>query len=443
MSNPTKATKATKAEIATIARSAWRLSLALALLSACSAEPTAPPGRVLVIGIDGATLRVAEPLMEQGRLPNLSKLAAEGAHGNLRSLHPLLSPRIWNTIATSRPPEEHGILQFAKPDEQGVPQLYLSSDRKVHALWNIVSDAGYSTAVVNWWNTYPPERIHGVMVSDHLLAKEVEGRRAMSKAAELEQTGPVVYPQDWLPRLVELAESEGPPVDFDDPFLENDELPRWVISTKKLTRTFREDGALARIAAEIGKTEQPDLMMLLLTGIDRVSHALWGVMEPAELYPKGLRPSEAERAAGRAAFESYYEYTDALIGLLLEQYGPQDLVFVISDHGFEAGQKMGFLTGIHESDAALDGVMFARGSGIPRGARFEGMTIFDITPTILAWMKLPIGADMKGKVIQQFGVDGFETVPTHDGVPVERVSEEPSGANDTLVEQLRALGYFE
>jgi len=60
------------------------------------------------------------------------------------------------------------------------------------------------------------------------------------------------------------------------------------------------------------------------------------VMEPAKRYPPELRPTPAGRKAGRAALEAYYEYTDALIGLLLERYAEGDLVLVLSDHGFEA-----------------------------------------------------------------------------------------------------------
>ena len=58
--------------------------------------------RVLLIGIDGATLRVAVPLMQDGKLSDLAALAREGVSGPLRSTLPLYSPRIWNSIATGK-----------------------------------------------------------------------------------------------------------------------------------------------------------------------------------------------------------------------------------------------------------------------------------------------------------------------------------------------------
>ena len=82
-----------------------------------------------------------------------------------------------NSIATGKKPSKHGIVAFAWKDEEGTPHLYLSSDRKTHALWNIASEAGLTVGVVNWWNTYPPERVRGVIVSDHSLALEIERDR--------------------------------------------------------------------------------------------------------------------------------------------------------------------------------------------------------------------------------------------------------------------------
>ena len=141
------------------------LALALAVVgtvvtAACN-EPNRP-GRVLLVGIDGASLRVIEPMLRRGRLPNLGALAKRGVHGKLRSQEPIDSPPIWNTIATGMVPKKHGIPSFAHKDDSGEKHLFLSTDRKVPAVWNIISAAGHSVGVVNFWNTYPPDRLDGV-----------------------------------------------------------------------------------------------------------------------------------------------------------------------------------------------------------------------------------------------------------------------------------------
>ena len=58
-----------------------------AVLLGCGAET--PPGRVLLLGVDGASMRVVGPLLAAGRLPNLQALSREaGVHGTIRSQLP-------------------------------------------------------------------------------------------------------------------------------------------------------------------------------------------------------------------------------------------------------------------------------------------------------------------------------------------------------------------
>jgi predicted AlkP superfamily phosphohydrolase/phosphomutase len=179
-------------------RSVRLLSMLLIALVApgCDRGGPVPPGRgrVLLVGLDAATLRVVTPLMQEGLLPNLARIANAGVHGPLQSFLPLESPRIWNTIATGKVPEKHGILSFTKRQPDGSSALYLSADRKTHALWNITSDAGLATAVINWWTTFPPDRIDGVMVSDHLSPKKVEEIRGLFNASDTDPAAPTTHP---------------------------------------------------------------------------------------------------------------------------------------------------------------------------------------------------------------------------------------------------------
>jgi predicted AlkP superfamily phosphohydrolase/phosphomutase len=399
--------------------------------------------RVLLIGIDGATFRVAGPLLEEGRLPNLAGIARQGVSGPLRSIQPILSPRIWNTIATGKLPEKHGILSFVHKDETGANQLFLSTDRKAHALWNIVSDAGFSVGVVNWWNTYPPDRINGVVISDHVIASEVKGYRKILKSGAI-PSAQLVFPGPWYEKVGEILKDPQPATSIEDPFAPETELPHWVEKSRPLlSRRFAEDDTVTRIARKVQRESDPDLMMVFLPGIDRICHFLWGTLEPPELYHKNLHPSPAAREGGAWAIRRYYEYTDALIGILLEGYGPDDLVMVVSDHGFEAGVELMFLTGVHHSEKAIDGVVFARGRDIPAGGDAGPMSVNDVTPTILAWLGLPIGKDMDGRPASFLQTRPPKQIPTHDATPIERVTDVPSGAEKEIVEQLRELGYVE
>jgi predicted AlkP superfamily phosphohydrolase/phosphomutase len=383
-----------------------------------------------------------EPLLESGALPHLAKLRDEGVSGPLHSLMPLQSPRIWNSIATGKRPDKHGITSFARVDENESLHLYLGSDRKVHALWNIVSDAGKSVAVINWWNTFPPEKINGVMVSDHVHEHEVKGREEIALASET-PTGATIYPEDWEARVTEMLATEEPSLPFPNPFTENTQLPHSTEIMDRLSGYFDDDGFFLRVALEIEAEDQPDVMLVFFPGIDRVSHFLWGMIEPPDLYPKNLRPSPSERKAGIEAFRKYYEYTDAMLGALIERYTPNDLVIVVSDHGFEHGIDLAMLTGVHRSEKAKDGVIFARGAGLPRGEVIDGLSVLDITPTILAWLGLPVAEDMDGRAARFVGDERVARVATHDDKPVERLGSAPSGSDEKILENLRALGYLE
>lgn len=68
--------------------------------------------RVSIIGIDGATWRVINPMLAQGQLPNLSSLIEQGVRAPFRSEPPLFSPPIWTTIATGVSRAVHGLRRF-------------------------------------------------------------------------------------------------------------------------------------------------------------------------------------------------------------------------------------------------------------------------------------------------------------------------------------------
>ncbi|MFP6638777.1 MAG: alkaline phosphatase family protein, partial [Myxococcota bacterium] len=269
------------------------------------------PGRVLIIGIDGASPRMTGPLIEANRLPNLAGLAEQGVSGPLRSVLPLFSPRIWNTIATGRRPGDHGIVSFVKPDpqkQQKNRELYLSFDRQVPALWNIVSAGGLSVAVVNWWTTYPPEIIDGVMVSDHFFPEQIAGLKETFKDTR-PSTGALIHPESWTPRAESLLADTTPLTSTANPFVDNPALPHWV-NKPLLANQYETDQQITRIALGIEEDFHPDVLMVFMPGIDRASHWLWGNLEPEETYPPTLRPTPEERRAGIAALENYYVFTD-------------------------------------------------------------------------------------------------------------------------------------
>ena len=101
--------------------------------------------KVLVIGLDGATWDVLKPWMEDGTLPNLRAIRDRGAHGDLESTLPPLTPPAWSTFLTGKNPAKHGVFHFAQVDDDitdlaaGTPDLVDSRDIHSATLWDIVS----------------------------------------------------------------------------------------------------------------------------------------------------------------------------------------------------------------------------------------------------------------------------------------------------------------
>ncbi|MFQ5768788.1 MAG: alkaline phosphatase family protein, partial [Acidobacteriota bacterium] len=144
--------------------------LAFLLSPACRQGPL--PGRpsgahVLIIGLDGADWDRMKPMMEQGRLPALADLVKRGASAKMAVDRPPLSPLLWNTVATGRPPDEHGVLNFVEYDPRVGKMIPISGRRRrVKALWNLADDAGLTSVTLGWWATWPAEEVRGAMVSD-------------------------------------------------------------------------------------------------------------------------------------------------------------------------------------------------------------------------------------------------------------------------------------
>jgi predicted AlkP superfamily phosphohydrolase/phosphomutase len=435
------------------------LALALALvvtgLIACGQEQE-PRGRVLLIGIDGAAPRLVDPWIEQGRLPHLAGIARAGVSGTLLSHRPLLSPRIWTSIATGKAPSKHGIHQWVHPDEKGMLRLYKSSDRQVHALWNIASEAGLTVGVVNWLTTYPPEVIEGVMISDFAVPGERKAReglgalfaKTMSKGAQTslpeDRSGAgTTHPARWEEHLRRLADENAAEAERENPFAEFDSHLREDFR-RLLDRSYSTDRLVVRVALEVDRALHPDLLMVYLPGVDRCSHFLWGAFEPEDLYPERLRFPAAEKRAAAAALQRYYEITDRWIGELLDPFEESDLVMVMSDHGFEARFQEGLdLTGGHDSEDAAKAVFFARGAEIPAGEPAGEVSVDDITPTILAWLGLPLAEDMDGRSAPFLGVELAERVATYDTAPIARVGKTAGEVEAAIIEQLHGLGYIE
>jgi predicted AlkP superfamily phosphohydrolase/phosphomutase len=127
--------------------------------------------KVLFIGIDAADWDEIIPLVEAGKMPNMAKLIASGSRGSSETFHPTGSPLLWTTIATGVNSKKHGIVDFYSDEEReftpnGAINIMASYNRKVKAIWNILSDFNKKVGIIGWWTTWPAEEVNGFMITN-------------------------------------------------------------------------------------------------------------------------------------------------------------------------------------------------------------------------------------------------------------------------------------
>lgn len=251
--------------------------------------------RVFLFGVDGLTYRILEPYMERGLLPNFQRLGQEGAKGILKSIIPPLTPPAWVSIFTGLPSAKHGVYDFweFEKTEEG-PRAHVVTHRKGgKAVWNILSEWGKRVVVANVPMTYPPEPVNGYMISGY-MAPDMKSN--------------VTYPSSFKDELLEQA----PEYQIDiSPAVQHGQVGNLFAETLKMTRE-----RVAMLKLLLGKPW--DFFFIAFTGADRIQHMHWD--EIMAFHPQAVQ---------------YYQMVDEALGMALDALGPDDMLMVVSDHGFQ------------------------------------------------------------------------------------------------------------
>jgi predicted AlkP superfamily phosphohydrolase/phosphomutase len=128
--------------------------------------------RLIVIGVDGGMLSLAERFMRAGRMPHLARLCARGVFAEALPSIPVDTPTNWTTIMTGAEPATHGVYSFTshtagEPLDEGrqpPTRNKSSSFSRAAFLWNALERAGWRCAVVNYPTGWPSTLERGVVV---------------------------------------------------------------------------------------------------------------------------------------------------------------------------------------------------------------------------------------------------------------------------------------
>jgi predicted AlkP superfamily phosphohydrolase/phosphomutase/tetratricopeptide (TPR) repeat protein len=403
--------------------------------------------KVLLIGWDAADWKVITPLVDQGLMPTLDNFINHGVIGNLATLRPVLSPMLWNSIATGKRANKHGILGFMEPDpHSGGVRPVTSTSRKVKAIWNILTQRNYKAHVVGWFAGHPAEPISGISVSDLFPyaaaapdkdwplppgAVHPESLRETFAALRMhpaEVTEAAILP--WIPRAAEIDQ-------------EKDK------GLHAFAKILAENCSIHNAATWILRNQPWDFLAVYYNGIDHFSHRFMNYHPPRLDWVPNERYEVYKDVVNGA-----YRFHDMMLQTLLDLAGPDATVVLVSDHGFHSDHLRPRGIPREPAGPAVQhrpfGIICMKGAHIKQDERIYGATLLDVTPTILNLFGLPVGQDMDGRVL----VQAFDEPPQIESI---RSWEDEAGdcgmhpldsrldpaAAQAVLQQFVALGYIQ
>lgn len=414
------------------------------------AEPIVHKKQVFLIGLDGASWNLMSEPLREGKLPNLKRLIDTGTSGPLKSFLPTHSPVLWTSIATGKTQKKHGIGSFtAEKDGKVIPVS--GSQRITKAYWNILSDYGFKVGVVNWWVTWPPEKINGFMISDRYRNYNPHKTKDMV----------VTYPADLIQQLPRVGVSQKQFQSDRETFhLPEDMTPKVNDqSLEDLADNYKtywgHDKAIRESCRRMLSTQRVDVFGVVFRIVDVSSHIFSNLVD---------RPIMDQMAAKQAAgtltrddinqvdavfskeMEPIYEYADQIVGDFLQHAGKDTNIIVCSDHGFKFDKGR---YGHAYMEIPPDGIVILNGPWFKKGTKIEGATLLDITPTLLYLEGLPIGRDMDGRPLfkafdpQFLRSEKLTMVASHDKGYRQKGEPASSDMDQEILDDLKSLGYIQ
>ncbi len=375
--------------------------------------------RVFIMGFDGANWPTLDPLITQGKLPFLKKLREESAWADFETFKPAKSNVVWNSIASGKTMLKHGIVDFAYLKKNGIQVPFSKSDRKAPMIWQILDKLKKRSVVLNWWCSHPPDKINGVMVSDLMR------RMAAAKPEDYHKFVNAVYPVTYFKPFKELAATNhdyqevikrtGLP-DFHNQFLKD--YPGKDIKKVPVIKSYRgyarHDAFIESMSRYLLDNEfkNVDFFATYFRFPDVIQHFITLFLDQTykenlkkHLVNETLTPEMNDEAILKisALMEPVYRYMEKIIEDFMNRaraIHKNTYFFMMSDHGFSLFRGGYNHYGLPENMKAPDGFLIINGPRI-RPGKIQHASVFDITPTILNLMDLPVGKNMDGRVMSE------------------------------------------
>jgi predicted AlkP superfamily phosphohydrolase/phosphomutase len=261
--------------------------------------------RVMLIGLDCVPPALAFERYAE-LMPQLSTLRARGAWAKLRSTTPPITVPAWTSMISGRDPGELGLYGFrTRLSDSYALRRVDARDVRCARVWDVLAQSGKRSSVLFVPPSSPPFSLAGELVSCFLHAGD----------------GPSSFPE----RLSgELAARFGP------------YLPDVDVAAGPSEALFDALCAMTRqhfaTARHLWSTRDPDFLMLVEIGPDRLHHAFFDALDP--MHPRHDPHGPFVEFGAR-----YYALLDSELAALCALADEETNVLVASDHGARASRE--------------------------------------------------------------------------------------------------------
>lgn len=263
--------------------------------------------KALIIGIDGGSFDIVDPLIASGSLPNLAELLSRGASAPTACTWPAHTAPGWSSFISAANPGGHGIYQFYDTQDRDYRAiLRQAGDLGRSCAWDWLAAQGYTLGLVNIPMSHPPRDLPGYQIT-WPLARTLRYSRPPELLTELTRNG-----AHFQPDLATMFRGD--------------------LSYLDDART--NVSARVRSAIYLMRSRPADVVMIVFTEADRVCHHYWHFCDTG--HP--LHEDPPAQSGWDRAVEQIYTAIDAAIGELVAEVTDDTTVVVVSDHGLGTGR---------------------------------------------------------------------------------------------------------
>ncbi|QCS42014.1 alkaline phosphatase family protein [Natrinema versiforme] len=261
----------------------------------------------IVIGLDGATWNVLQPLIRDGALPNIKQVISSGSSGDLESTFPPITAPAWLSMATGQNPGKTGVFYFLNRESPDSFEFETLGSDKFHgqSFWDILSAHDQSVGIFNYPMLYPPYETNGFMVS--------------GLGSEADET--ITYPESLGSELDDVTDGYRVKVPYADPKYQG--YPE-KLESDLLDIIGKRETAIEYLISE----KDPDHFFGIISATDWAQHYFWRYAdEDHVLYDS--------TAGHEEMLERIWMRVDEAVGTVADIARAEDAdLVIVSDHGF-------------------------------------------------------------------------------------------------------------